>query len=72
MAKEYIKRFLNSNETTFSFKKYITKMKQTFNGLENYNVPLYEEEKVRQPCQAASHVRQLLDNINCPKQRFEN
>ena len=31
-------------------------MKQTFNVLDNYNVPLYEEEK----------VSQLLENINSP------
>ena len=31
-------------------------MKQTFNVLDNYNVPLYEEET----------FRQLLDNINSP------
>ena len=31
-------------------------MKQTLNFLDNYNVPLFEKDK----------VRQLLDHINCP------
>ena len=35
-------------------------MKQKMNVLDHYNVPLYEEDK----------VRQLLDNINFPKQLF--
>ena len=55
MAKEYLKKLFYRNKTTFSFEKYITKMRQTFNVIDNYNVPLYEEDK----------VKQLLDNINC-------
>ena len=57
MAKDDLKRLFYRNETTFSLDKYVTKMKQTFNVLDNYNVPLYEEDK----------VGQILDNINCPK-----
>ena len=30
------------NETTFTFEKYITKLKDLFNMLEKYGVPLYE------------------------------
>ena len=56
MAKDDLKSLFYRNETNFSFKKYVTKMKQTFNVLDNYNVTLYEEYK----------VRQLLDNINGP------
>ena len=33
VAKDNIKRLFYSNETTFSFGKYVTKMKQTFNVL---------------------------------------
>ena len=55
VSKENLKRVFYRNETTFSFKKYVTNMKQTFNVIENYNVPLYDEDK----------FRQLLDNINC-------
>ena len=54
VSKEDIKRLFYRNETTFSFKKYVTNMKQTFNVIENYNVPLYDEDK----------FRQLLDKIN--------
>ena len=57
MAKDDIKRLFYRNETTFYFQKYVTKMRQTFNVLYNYNVPLYEEDK----------ARQLLHNINIPK-----
>ena len=46
---------------TLSFKKYVTKMKQPFNVLENYIVPLYEEDT----------VRQILDNINCPNNNMK-
>ena len=60
MAKDDLRRLFYRNKTTFSFKKYITKMKQKMNVLDHYNVPLYEEDK----------VRQLLDNINFPKQLF--
>ena len=54
--KDYIKSLFYRNKTTFSFDKYITKTKQTFNVLGNYNVPLYEKDK----------VSKLLDNINIP------
>ena len=41
VPQDNIKRLFNRNGTTFSFEKYITNMKQLFNVLENYNVPLY-------------------------------
>ena len=56
MAKDNLKRLFYRNETTFSIENYVTKMKQTLNVLDNYNITLYEDEK----------VRKLLDNINCP------
>jgi hypothetical protein len=44
------------HEAGFSFKKYINKMKKCFNMLEKYQVPYYEEDK----------VKLLLDKIqNC-------
>ena len=43
--KDDVRRLFYRNETTFYFKKYVTNMKQTFNVLENYNVPPYEEER---------------------------
>ena len=61
MDKDDLKRLFYSNEITFSFEKYVTKTKQTFNVIENYNVHIYEEDK----------VRQLLDNINFPKNDFK-
>ena len=54
MAKEYLKSLFYRNKK-ISFEKYVTKTKQKFNMLENYNVPLYDEDK----------VRKILDNINC-------
>ena len=43
VAKDDQKRLFYRIETVFSFEKYVTKMKKTFNVLENYNIPLYEE-----------------------------
>ena len=40
--KDNLKRLFYRDQTSFSFEKYVTKMKQTFNVLDNYNVPLYE------------------------------
>ena len=57
VAKDNLTSLFYSNETTSSFKKYATKTKKTFNVLENYNVPLYEEDK----------VRQFLNKINSSK-----
>ena len=37
-----LKKFYK-NETTFTFEKYVTKLKGLFNMLEKYGVPLYEE-----------------------------
>ena len=48
MAKDNLKRLFYMNETVFSFEKNANKMKQKFNVLDSYNVPLYEEEKGRQ------------------------
>ena len=62
MAKDNLKRLFYRNKTNFSLDKYVTKTKQTFNMLDNYDVPIYEDDK----------VRQILDNINFPKQQFEN
>ena len=54
VAKDDLNRLFYRNETTLSFEKYVTKMKYTFDVLDNYIVSLFEEEK----------FRQLLDNIN--------
>ena len=42
VSKDEINRLFYRNKITFSFDKYITKMKQNFNVLDNYNVLLYE------------------------------
>ena len=57
MSKDELKRLFYSLKTTFSFTNYVTKMKETFNLIDNYIVPLCEDYK----------VRQRLDNINFPK-----
>ena len=56
MDKYDLKMLFYRNETIFFFEKYVAEMKQTFNVLDNYNIRLYEEYK----------VRQLLDHINFP------
>ena len=48
MAKDNLKRLFYMNETVFSFEKNANKMKQKFNVLDSYNVPLYKEEKGRE------------------------
>ena len=60
--KDHLKRLFCRNGTTFYCGKYVTKTKQTFNAIENYNILLYEEDK----------VRQLLCNINIPSNYFRN
>ena len=57
MSKDDLKRLFYSLKTTLSFTKYLTKMDFFLNLLYNYNVPLYEDYK----------VKQRLDNINFPK-----
>ena len=44
-VKDYLKRLFYSNKTTFYFQKYVSRVEQTFNVIDNYNVPLYEEDK---------------------------
>ena len=39
-----LKKIFYNNETTFIFEKYFTKLKDIFNVLEKYGVPLYEEQ----------------------------
>jgi hypothetical protein len=56
VARADLEKLFYRNETTYSFEKYITKLKQIFNVLEKYNVPVYEEQK----------VQYLLDKVNCP------
>ena len=40
--KDDLKKLFYRNETNFYFEMYVIKMKQTFNLLKNYTVPLYE------------------------------
>ena len=48
VAKDDLKKVFYRNKTILSFKKYLSNIKQTFNVLGNYNVYLYEENKIRQ------------------------
>ena len=41
-----LKKIFYNNETTFTFEKYVTKVKEIFNVLEKYGVPFYEEQMV--------------------------
>ena len=56
VAKADLKKLFYRNETTFSFEKYVTKLKHIFNVMDRYAMPLYEKDK----------VDHLLEQINCP------
>ena len=56
VAKDDLNTIFYRNKTIFSFEKDVTKMRQTFNVIENYNGLLYKEKK----------SSQRLDNINFP------
>ena len=55
-ARDDLNEIFYNNETTFTFDKYLTKLKEVFNVLEKYGVPLYEEQI----------VKHLLDKIMSP------
>ena len=55
VARDDLKK-IYKNETTFTFEKYVTKLKGLFNMLEKYGVPLYEEQM----------VEHLIDEIVSP------
>ena len=57
VSREYLKKIFYKNETTFTFEKYVTKLKGIFNVLEKYGVPIYKEQM----------VKYLLDHIMSPK-----
>ena len=56
VAKPYINNIFYNNETTFTFEKYVPKLKGFSNVLGKYGVPLYEEQM----------VEHLLDHIMSP------
>ena len=51
-----LEKIFYKNETTFTFEKYVTKLKGDLNVLEKYDVPLYEDQM----------VDHLLDQIMSP------
>ena len=55
-ARADLKKNILQNETTFTFEKYITKLKVILSVLERYGVPLYKELM----------VKHLLDQIMSP------
>ena len=56
-----LKKIFYKNETTFTFEKYVTKLKGIFNVLEKYGVPLYEEQM----------VEHILEHIMSPNTEFK-
>ena len=56
VSKANPKKTFYKNENTFTFEKYIKKLKGTFNVLEKYGVPIYREQM----------VDHLLDQIMSP------
>ena len=61
VAKADLAKIFYCNESTFSFKKYVTKLLTIFNLLEKYNFPVYEKDK----------VNYLLNKIQCPDKDFQ-
>ena len=61
MDRDDLKMLSYRKKTTLYLEKYITQMRQKFNVLDNSNVPLYEEDK----------IRKLLDHINSPNNYFK-
>ena len=45
-SRAYLNNIFYKNKTTFTFEKYVKKVKVIFNALEKYGFPLYEEYKV--------------------------
>ena len=56
VARAYINKMFYKNEITFTFEKYVTKLKGIFNVLEKYDVILYTNHM----------VENLLDQITSP------
>ena len=46
LSSDNLNKILYKNETTFTSQKYVTKLKEMFNVLGKYGVPLYEEKIV--------------------------
>lgn len=46
-ARADIKTLFYKNESSFSFEKYINRLKKSFDTLDKYGVPIYEEDKVK-------------------------
>lgn len=46
-ARADIKSLFYKNESSFSFERYINRLKKSFDTLEKYGVPIYEEDKVK-------------------------
>ena len=61
-AKYELKKIHYHNESIFSFKKYVTRLKKSFNVLEKYSKEIEKENK----------VEYLLDNCHCNDYEFQN
>lgn len=61
VARDDLQKLYYRNESTFSFERYVTKLKRIFNVLETYGVPMYEEQK----------VQYLLDKVQCPNNELK-
>ena len=56
VSREYLKKTFYNNETTFTFEKYVTKLKGIFNVLGKHGDLLYEDQM----------VENILDQIMSP------
>ena len=61
-AKDKLKKIHYYNESTFTFEKYVTRLKKNFNVLEKYSKKIEKDDK----------VEYLLNNCHCNDYEFQN
>ena len=62
VANSDLDKLFYRNESTFSFDKFVTKLKEGFNTLEQYGVPVHEENK----------VKMLMEKVQCSNQELKS
>ena len=60
VANSDLDKLFYRNESTFSFNKFVTKLKEGFNTLEQYGVPVHEENKAKMLMEKVQYSNQEL------------